>query len=872
MIKSSDKLSSSYGSINSSNDSIKKKDSKPDTSVGSKDEGDSKPIWDCLDLSQFYSNNNIGLTIPVHPKDSLDQILKQSSNSAIISLDETSVASEESWLTGGLLGSKNTVLLFRSSALANASDSSIQSKPGYKLRITYKVLQAESKLLSKLLDCHGITEVAPNSMDFNLLWTGSHPKPEKVSKYETVLHGEEILLFNFGTIRSLASHQRVNHFPRSYELTRKDRLYKNIERMQHTKGFKHFDFIPQTFVMPIEYRELCSTHHRIKGPWIVKPVASSRGRGIFIVESPNQVPLEEPVVVAKYISNPLLVAGHKCDLRLYVVVTSFDPLLIYIYEEGLVRFATVKYDSSHKQLWNPCMHLCNYSINKYHSDYVKSDDPSAENVGHKWTLSALLRHLKSEGKDTALLMSQIEDMIIKACLSCANSVISACKMFVPNFNNCFELYGFDILIDKNLKPWLLEVNLSPSLNCDSPLDVRLKSAMLADLLSLIGIPAVDPTVRIPTQESNKISNTKASLSNCRRVQSADGLSTNSLLKKHSLTANTVSRSPLPCTPEEARIIRHASAQFKRRGGFVRIFPSADSWAKYSQYLDRTTGIPLSGNSGGNFCINGQHNYNFLLYTHFYPDISLQPPVEKSVARSKQGIRKRDLSVDGYKESNRNVMTNTRQDRYERMLSQGHKSALGPLKISRETQCLEIKKKIVDMLQNGKRITQSEARSTFSHYLGCILRRIVAGPDHDHIDIVLKFLQKASNYLRTPFSVKTPSQKLDYKDRAAVIAKQLNDFLYLYNRETDLYVDKAEKPGQIPSHLFHEFLEHARESDLEELLIYQTTQNISSYSTTPGFPGILKCIPAIPKYYGLKPPIRANKAKVKVNTTTVNVTL
>lgn len=89
------------------------------------------------------------------------------------------------------------------------------------------------------------------------------------------------------------------------------------------------------------------------------------------MESPTQVPLEEPVVVAKYLSRPLLVHGHKCDLRLYVVVTSFDPLLIYIYEEGLVRFATVKYDVTHKELWNPCMHLCNYSINKYHSDYVK---------------------------------------------------------------------------------------------------------------------------------------------------------------------------------------------------------------------------------------------------------------------------------------------------------------------------------------------------------------------------------------------------------------------------------------------------------------------------------------------------------------------
>ncbi|KAJ8935583.1 hypothetical protein NQ314_012725 [Rhamnusium bicolor] len=56
---------------------------------------------------------------------------------------------------------------------------------------------------------------------------------------------------------------------------------------------------------------------------------------------------------------------------------------------------------------------------------------------------------------------------------------------------------------------------------------------------------------------------------------------------------------------------------------------------------------------------------------------------------------------------------------------------------------------------------------------------------------------------------TPSQKLDSKDRAAIIAKQLNDFLYLYNRETDIFVDKTEKPSQIPTKLYNEFLENAR---------------------------------------------------------------
>jgi len=63
------------------------------------------------------------------------------------------------------------------------------------------------------------------------------------------------------------------------------------------------------------------------------------------------------------------------------------------------------------------------------------------------------------------------------------------EMFIPGkkSNTCFELLGFDVLIDETLKPWLLEVNLSPSLNTDSPLDQRIKSNLLVDLFNMIGI-------------------------------------------------------------------------------------------------------------------------------------------------------------------------------------------------------------------------------------------------------------------------------------------------------------------------------------------------------------------------------------------------
>lgn len=55
----------------------------------------------------------------------------------------------------------------------------------------------------------------------------------------------------------------------------------------------------------------------------------------------------------------------------------------------------------------------------------------------------------------------------------------------------FELYGFDILIDEKLKPWLIEVNVCPSLSSSSPMDRRIKHTLLTDTLNLIGVEYYD---------------------------------------------------------------------------------------------------------------------------------------------------------------------------------------------------------------------------------------------------------------------------------------------------------------------------------------------------------------------------------------------
>lgn len=92
------------------------------------------------------------------------------------------------------------------------------------------------------------------------------------------------------------------------------------------------------------------------------------------------------------------------------------------------------------------------------------------------------------GHNDTLLWCKIEDLIIKTIVSGEHVINNATDMFCPYPRyNCFELFGFDVLIDNKLEPWLLEVNLTPALGCDSPLDQKIKSNAVADLFSLMGV-------------------------------------------------------------------------------------------------------------------------------------------------------------------------------------------------------------------------------------------------------------------------------------------------------------------------------------------------------------------------------------------------
>ncbi|CAD5117210.1 DgyrCDS6006 [Dimorphilus gyrociliatus] len=398
----------------------------------------------------------------------------------------------------------------------------------------------------------------------------------------------------FKTIRP---YQKVNHFPGSFQIGRKDRLWRNLSKLQSTHGKKEFGFFPQTYVLPIDMKLLKRAWEEgaSKHKWIIKPPASARGIGIKVVHKWNQIPKKRPVIVQRYLSNPFLINESKFDLRVYVYVTCFDPLRIYVYDDGLTRFASRKYSQSVKNLADKFMHLTNYSINKRNSEYTPNSDEN-QCQGHKWSLKGLWSYLKRRGIQITPIWESIKDLVIKTIISCESCVNILTKSNVKSRFSCHELFGFDVMLDNNLKPWIIEVNISPSLHSNSQLDMNIKGEMIKDLLNLSGFQLPDRLDTSGTESSNLLDRDTGSKSTHlpKKIVQDKRLWNSSLSSdekaKHAYYCQRINDEVIQATvldnltPDDVRILIDTIDENERRGSFERVFPSENT-AKYLAFLD-----------------------------------------------------------------------------------------------------------------------------------------------------------------------------------------------------------------------------------------------------------------------------------------------
>jgi len=216
--------------------------------------------------------------------------------------------------------------------------------------------------------------------------------------------------------------------------------------------------------------------------WVVKPGHGSRGRGVKCFDDLQAIlqhaaSRKRACIVQKYVEPCLLLDEKKFDIRAWVLVTSWNPLTVWMYEP-YIRLCTEKHSLESTTLHNQFAHLCNRCVQEEAEEYDDED----EETGTMWSVETLTQYLDKtsggHGKD-------IWDKIRAQCLQIAHYTTHCVQETVHNQPGCFEWFGLDFLVDQEHNVWNLECNISPDLSRGTEVLERLVPEAMTELWEMI---------------------------------------------------------------------------------------------------------------------------------------------------------------------------------------------------------------------------------------------------------------------------------------------------------------------------------------------------------------------------------------------------
>ena len=350
----------------------------------------------------------------------------------------------------------------------------------------------------------------------NLIWT------ELSQQINFSLHGEVCLL------------QIINHFECHNEISNKKNLFENLIRYCEYNKLNLFSFFPLTIILDFKkdylneqiegfkqffnnissfiegknkdsensYTDffrvnilknvgskqkiiLPNSSYTGKNLWLLKRTNLNRGREIKIFSDLNNILNEietakkenkyNHLIIQKYIEDPCLYLDRKFDIRIWVLFTYLSKdyrFEVYVFKEGHLKACSETFNINSDDLF---VHLTNYSVQKYNKNFSKIE------IGNEISFESFQNELDKRG-DGKNFVKNVLPKIFRIIAISANA--SKNKINILNRKNCFEIFGYDFILDKNLEPFLLEINTNPGLEESSPLIEMLVPRMIDDAFRL----------------------------------------------------------------------------------------------------------------------------------------------------------------------------------------------------------------------------------------------------------------------------------------------------------------------------------------------------------------------------------------------------
>ncbi|XP_011633748.1 tubulin polyglutamylase TTLL6 isoform X1 [Pogonomyrmex barbatus] len=291
-----------------------------------------------------------------------------------------------------------------------------------------------------------------NESDWDLLW--AHDYPFRVLSE---------------SLKKLLQHQRINHFPGCGYITNKVDL--STSRGQ---------YIPMAFKMPEDQQAFLDYARSNPTKRFVQKLNDHRG---IRIRGSSDVNFTADTFIQEFIEQPFLVDGYKFDIGVYTVITSVDPLRVYVYKgDVLFRFCPVKYYPFDPEILDKYVVGDDYlpiwnvpSLKKYYTELGFSMKDSFD------------AYVRERGKDPMKTWDRVYDAIREVALMKEMQIREVSKRF-GNGRNFFELVRFDLALDEDLNVYMMEGNMSPNLSsAHYPPNQLLYEQVIFNTFALVGI-------------------------------------------------------------------------------------------------------------------------------------------------------------------------------------------------------------------------------------------------------------------------------------------------------------------------------------------------------------------------------------------------